>query len=223
MKNGEVIFERRSLILCEGDDDRRFFWQLITKHNIAGQYDVRFPGDRSGGRGKFGPWLANTRVISPTFRQNVKAVLIVSDNDDNHETSLNQVRTGLRNAGGFGVPPDERVVARSPGYPDIVILMLPMGEPGNLETLCLKAAYEKWAIKGALDAYVAATPATAWDISDQSKMRMHATLAATCATKPETTFGYHWQEPEAFHVPIDNPCFDTLVEFLRGFDALLAR
>src|ERR1700688_5144443 len=100
-------FDRPWLLLCEGDGDRRFFDRLIKQHNIgSGQFDVHYPtkGDNStGGRGKFGAWLS-TIQMSPTFRANVKAVLIVPDNDDKHAKSIGDVMGGLVATNGFPVP-----------------------------------------------------------------------------------------------------------------------
>ena len=219
-------FDRPWLILCEGDGDRRFFNHLIGAHDIGnGQYDVHFPGkesDPSGGRGKFGIWLSLRMETSQTFRENVKAVLIISDNDDDSVASFTEIQAGLRAAGGFGVPEQEHTVVQQPGYPAIVIFMIPPGEHGNLETLCLRAAYRKWPLKEALDVYVGATPANDWRLGKQSKMRMQALLAAICKKKPDTTFSWHWQQPEEYHVPVSDPCFSDVVDFLSNFEALLA-
>ncbi len=159
---------------------------------------------------------------SETFRENVKAVLIISDNDDDPALSFTEIQDGLRAAGGFGVPEQERIVVQQPGYPAILIFMIPPGEHGNLETLCLPAAYQKWPFKEALDVYVRATPASDWRLGKQSKMRMQALLAAICKKQPDTTFNWHWQLPEKYRVPVTDPCFNDVVGFLNDFEALLA-
>ncbi len=187
-------------------------------------FDVHFPArndDATGGRGKFGAFLRTIHKTSPSFRENVKAVLIVSDNDDDMQESFRLVKAGLEQSGGFGIPDAERVVARSEGYPLVVVVMIPMGTLGNLETIALEAAYSKWEIKPALDAYVNATPAAGWSVGKQSKMRMHALLAATVETKPESSFAHHWQEREEFHIPLDHEAYNDLVLFLMGFEELI--
>lgn len=216
-------FERPWLILCEGESDKRFLDRLIAVRNIGNQFHVRFPdrGDGSGGRSKFGYELDLLYRTVPTFRETIKAVLIVSDNDEDPNASWNEVKEQLARSGGFGVPETERVVARATGFPDAVALMVPTGEPGNLETLCLQAAYDKWPIRTALDAYVAGTPANEWRLGKQSKMRLQSLLAATCESRPDSGFAGHWREREDFHVPLDHACFNDLADFLFGFGALL--
>ena len=147
-------------------------------------------------------------------------MLIVSDNADDLPASFAEVQAGLRRTS-FGVPNNERIVIQNGDCPSVVVLMIPMGEPGNLETLCVRAAYSKWNLQAPLDNYVTATPASTWRLGKQSKMRMQAILAAICETKPDTTLSNHWQEREEFHIPLNDPCFNGIVEFLRGFDALL--
>ena len=218
-------FERPWLLLCEGRADKMFFHKLIGHYNIfPGQFTVLFPGQKSrdgGGRGKIGSWLSTIYVASQTFRENVKAVLIVSDNDDDPAASFLEVQAELRKAA-FGVPANERTVARNGNQPAIVVLMIPMDEPGNLETLCVRAAHNKWNLQAPLEQYLDATPAATWRPGKQSKMRMQVILAATCETKPDTSLAHHWQEREEFHIPIGDPTFNEIVRFMRGFETLIA-
>jgi hypothetical protein len=81
---GSVKFDARPfLILCEGEGDKRFFDQLISKRRIENAFQVRFPdrqGDPSGGNSKFGPWLDVASKLMD-FKRNIRAILVVSDND----------------------------------------------------------------------------------------------------------------------------------------------
>jgi hypothetical protein len=184
--------ERPWLVLCEGEGDKRFFDRLIEFRGIPNEFQVRFPdraGDPTGGRAKFGKWLDTQYVSSEDFRRNIKAVLIVSDNDQAPADSLQEVLRALREAKGYAAPTAERTVARKSGYPSLVILMIPDRRPGNLETMCVQAALNKWpAIKDPLDAFVSATPPNGWHIGKQSKMRLQALIAATCEERPESGF-----------------------------------
>lgn len=219
-------FDKPWLLLCEGEADKKFFDRLIRQHNIfPDRFDVHFPcrhGDNGGGRGKFGAFLETTYRTSPTFRDNVKAVLIVSDNDDDMAESFRLVRIGLEASGGFGIPETERVIVRAPERPDIMVLMVPMGETGNLETICVRAAVNKFPIKPALETYMNATPAANWRSGKQAKMQMHALLAATCETNPDTSFAHHWQEREEFHIPITDDAFTEIILFLLDFENAMA-
>lgn len=217
-------FDRPWLLLCEGLAGKMFFHQLIGYHGVCvDQFNIYFPhryGEPGGGKGKFG-WYLSTASVSEGFIDNVKAVIIVADNDDDVNTSFTEIQSGLRQAS-FPVPDSERAIARKRDYPDVVVLMIPFGEPGNLETLCLSAAYNKWGLQTALDNYIDASPASSWSVGKQSKTRLHAILAATCETKPDTSFAHLWQEQEEFHIPLDDPCFTDLIEFLKNLDDLLS-
>jgi hypothetical protein len=221
----EQEFDRQWLILCEGEADKRFLDRFIAARNIGADFHVQFPdrhNSNAAGRSLFGRYLKTVHEASETFLKNVTAVLVVSDNDDDPATSFAEVQTELGNAGGYAVPALEQTVGKAAGFPHVVILMIPPGKPGNLETLCLAAAYDKWDIKAALDALVAAAPASDWGPSKQSKMRLQTMLASTCRHKPDTSFANVWLEAEEFHLPLEHASFDGLETFLRGFGALVA-
>jgi hypothetical protein len=135
------------LILCEGEGDKRFLDNLIEHRDMPNEFQIRFP-DRGntgqGGRSKFGPWLSDVRAVSEDFQQNIKAILLISDNDETPAKSFGEVQESLRRSGGFPVPENERTVARIRDFQPLVVLMIPIGDPGNLETLCVEAALDKW-------------------------------------------------------------------------------
>lgn len=218
-----VDFDQRPyLVLCEGESDKRFLDRLIAKRGIPNSFQTKFPdrdGGNIGGRQKFGRWLS---LVSDNenFIQNVKAVIIVSDNDLVPKDSWDEIVAEL-NIADFPVPPEERVIAKKKGYPPVCVLMIPKGTPGDLETLCIEAAYEKWKIKPAIDAFVEATPAKEWVVTRKSKMMLQAILAATCAPRPDAGFAGHWREKEEYHLPLGSPAFSDIADFLANFEALL--
>ncbi|MEI6135609.1 MAG: DUF3226 domain-containing protein [Desulfomonile sp.] len=219
------IFEKSWVLLCEGESDKRFFDRLIQARNIDPLFYVQFPdqGERvTGGRNKFGRWLEINRSVSESFRANVKAILIVSDKDDDEAISFNAVKREIEKAPGFPVPPLERTVATSDGFPAMVILMIPMEGLGNLETLCLDAAHDKWNLRDELNNLVDASPAAEWGLSKQCKMKLQTILAATCKARPDTSFAQHWCQNAKYRVPLDHRCFDSIADFLRNFDTLVA-
>jgi len=88
-----------------------------------------------------------------TFRRNVRGILVVSDNDAVPADSFRRRSKSLAASNGFPVPSAERTVARAENFPPLVVLMIPAGQPGSLETLCLLAAFTKWPnIQGPIDA-----------------------------------------------------------------------
>lgn len=210
------------LILCEGQGDKHIFCALIESLNLQGKFDVVFPYPSSG-RGGFGKFLKTLYDAEPNFSEHVKAVLIISDNDEDRERSFGEISSGLEKTNLFGVPIAERTIAvrtNSPA-PKIIVLMIPIDNLGNIETLCVEAAYSKWEIKPALDEYVNGTQAGTWGIGKQSKMRMHCILAATCLDNPGVSLTNLGREKPEFHIPIDDAAFKEISDFLVGFEAFL--
>jgi hypothetical protein len=99
--------------------------------------------------------------------------------------------------------------------------MIPHGEKGNLETLCVRAADEKWKLKKPIEDLLSQTPARDWSVGKQSKMLMQCTLASTCKNQPDITLAGHWGQKPEFHVPIDSAHFADIATFLKGFDGLI--
>src|SRR5437588_9992201 len=104
-------FDRPWLVLCEGEGDRCCLLALLKHLGIEGNFQVEHSGEEggTGGRSKFGKRLQTLFDSSQSFVDNVKAVLVVSDNDENPIDSFNQVKQQLRMAG-FPVPTAERAV-----------------------------------------------------------------------------------------------------------------
>jgi hypothetical protein len=217
-------FEKPWLLLCEGRSDERFFAALFQARKFGENYHVRSPyraGQYEGGVTNFGADLANISV-NQEFLDNVEAVLVVGDNDANMADAFKTVQAQLE-ACKFPVPTTERTIAKKAGLPHVVVLMLPMGATGNLESLCLESAYQKWGLKPPLDTFVANCPAKDWSIGKQAKMRMQAILAATNKDQPDAGFGAHWRQDAKFRIPLDHACFTGLVDFLKDrFPALIA-
>jgi hypothetical protein len=217
--------DRPFLILCEGEGDKRFIDNLIAFRGIANEFQVRFP-DRgntgTGGRSKFGPWLSDRMDLSEDFRQNIKAVLIVSDNDLVPAISFKEVQDSLRKSNGFPIPDAERTVRQVRNFPPIVILMIPDGVPGNLETLCVQAALQKWPhVQTPLATFVGAIGVSAWEVGKQDKMRLQTILASTGEERPEAGFVGHWRCNDKYHLPLGHNSFDTIETFLRGFRVMV--
>jgi len=219
------VFDKPWVLLCEGESDKRFFDRLIQERDLDSRFYVQFPdrGERgTGGRTNFGWWLDTNRTVSETFNRNVKAILVVSDKDDDEAKSFDLVQKQIQHATGFPVPLAERTAAKKSGFPTIVILMIPMDGIGNLETICLKATATKWdSLMDPLNTFVAATPANTWGLSKQSKMRLQTTLAATCKGCPDTSFANHWFQNAKYRIPLNDKCFDSIANFLANFATLV--
>jgi hypothetical protein len=210
------VYELPWLLLCEGPGDHAVLWRLIDKHVGTSNFQVEYVG----GNGGFANRLALLRDTSQTFNDNVKAVLIVADKDEDAEESFRAIAEDLGRVG-FPKPTQPSVVGVKTGYPAVVVLMIPIRTEGNLETLCLPAMLEKWPIKRPLDDFIAATPASGWGIGKKSKARMNALLATVCESKPDVSFHGLWDQNCSYHLPLDHDCFEELVRFLKNFPSII--
>lgn len=217
-------FDRPWLIACEGPGDKNVLDRLISHHVLDQRFVVQFPGKELGGspgRGGIVPWLDLAYETDTEFRRNVKAVLIIADNDDVPEDSFKEILVGLKKAKALktALPTKAQEVVRTAGMPDLSILMIPIGERGAIESLCVAAAYSSWPVQSAVDAYIAATPAKTWGPTKQAKARMQVVIGGTCEQRPETSLA---SMRDHCPFPVGDQSFSGIVEFLRGFEALLA-
>jgi len=213
-------FEKPWVLLCEGVGDKRFYQHLFAERQVGEFFSLHCPSRNGGGRSEFGRFL-DTHSADETFIANVKAVLIISDNDSDPAASFKEVQDELKKAGGFPIPISERTPAKENGKPTVVVMMIPFNAEGNLESLCLASAYHKWPLKEALDDFVKKTPADEWPIGKQAKMRMQTILAANNKKRPDTGFAGHWQSHESLRIPLDHNSFDDLVNFFSDFKSLI--
>lgn len=219
----EGTFELPGLLVCEGAADRQFFTRLMNDRDFGHKIYVQYPsssGDHSGGKSKFGQYLRGAS-ISESFIKNVRAVLVVTDSDDDADASFTEIQKVLSDSD-FAVPTKPGEFASLGGRPLIVgALVIPISAPGNLETICVKPLVDKWKLDGAVEKFVLASPASGWSVGKQSKMRVQSVLAATCETEPDTSFANHWHLDKKFHLPIGDESFNGICEHLRKFEALL--
>jgi hypothetical protein len=199
---------------------------FFQQRGIGADFAIRVPVVKGqyvgGGRSQFGRYLSSISV-DQGFIDNVKAVLVISDNDDDPDASFAEVQKEIRSSKIFPVPDAEMTVGKIAGAPDLVVLMLPMGGAiGNLESICLQAAYSKWPqVSPHLDTFVVGTPPNLWTHGKQSKMRMQCILAATNDRQPGSGFAGHWRQDRQYQIPLDHPCFDDVSDFIENFPKLL--
>lgn len=236
-----IKFEKKWLMIVEGDADRLIFGNLLERRDIVG-FQVEVPRnkpDETGGLDRIAKFLATLPSIE-SFRAKVKAILIVADNDNAPEKQFKRVQDRIRDANKairreflergidmeapqFPIPENPQTPAFSEGMPAIVVLMLPWtNKMGALETLSLGAAYSRWhGIKDALEAYVKRTPAKGWDVTELSKMKMQCVIAATCKQDPNTPLSYLFLREKQYHFSTKNRCFNRVANFLHGFGDLV--
>jgi hypothetical protein len=202
----EKRYEPR-LVICEGHSDSNLLAALLREHHLSGaQIHV------AKGRDNFTPPLRGARV------QGYKAVLVVSDNDDNPQASFDAVCTHLRSAN-YPVPAAPREMVTSAGNPSISILMIPWdGTQGAIETLCLPALEETYANKVAcLDEFCRCTGVDPhWSATRRSEMRAECLLACTQTSEPKLGLG-HFVSRGNCPLNFRHHCFENVTEALRQF------
>ncbi len=210
------------LILCEGQGDAAFLRHLIQKRGLP-DFEIKHPKEgEAGGKSAFGQRL-DALKIQPGFEK-LSAVIVVSDNDDEPNSSFGEIQKQIQWAG-FAVPAEPLQIARGPNLPATVVVMLPwVKQPGDLEALCLRAAYDRWPdLKRCLDAYCRCAATDSWKPGKQFKMRLRCLLSAACEFDPNTSLVYAWSDQRRGNlIPLDHPCFSQLAEFLQRFDSYLA-
>jgi hypothetical protein len=169
--------------LCEGPDDAAFFQRLLTVRRIK-PFDVRYTNrdsDRTGGNTKFGLKLNAIKVV-PGY-QNIRNVLIVSDNDTDPVASFRKIQSQITDAG--LIAPAQELVA-STSRPAVTIMMVPLnGRVGNLEYLCSHAAKRKVPKNSpAIEQFGAVLGSGQWTDSRKGKFELRAALAANCQRNP---------------------------------------
>jgi len=214
------------VLLCEGRGDERFFTKLFKTHGVGKNFTIKVPFsgkgalDEFGGRESFGSYLMRASV-NERFIDNVKAVLVVADNDDDPALGFQKVIEELKMVDGWPVPEVERKAFKKDGAPTVVVLMLPIDEPGNLETVCLEAAYAKFGLEEEVAEFSAKTPANDWPISKRSKMEMQVLLASNNRKQPDAGFAASWSQKEKYQIPADHACFNPIVDFIAKFEEIL--
>ena len=222
----EIAIESNRLILCEGSQDQAFFRHLISDRNLP-SFDVVFPGHPRtdlGGTSGFGQML-EALSTNPGFR-NLTEILVVADNDDSPPDRFNFIAQQIGGAEGFTAPQHPLEVARAPGVPPLVVMMIPwVDERGALETLCLESAYaESHEIRECITRYAECTSASNWSSgTSQDKMRLRCILSSRCEDDPNTGLAFAWSKKKCPRlIPLNHGCFDRVASFLANLDAYIA-
>lgn len=211
-----IEINKSRVIICEGKADVAFFDHLIPTKGLP-QFQVLSADGKDG----FERVLVALSAASRFDR--ISGILVVGDNDLNPPAAFRNIQRQIDAAGGYGVPNLPGEVARSTGFPAIVVMMVPWQERiGCLETLLLEAVYDNQAeLKACVDAYAACTHADAWNEVEQSKMKLQSLISAICRSDPNTSVSFAWNRTENI-IPLDGFCFDQIAAFLGRFDELVA-
>lgn len=207
------------VVMCEGEADELFFRKLADAN---GMNALQFMNAQSAS--KFGEALRALRVFWAMPGGNPKAILVVSDNDDNPSQSFRNVCRQLK-ATGYPIPNAPELVATSPGCPQVMVFMVPgPHEPGCLETLCLRCLYERGeaAERQCVDEFVRCAGIDRWPTSKSDEAKLETLLPLWNPRQPNRSFRFTIMEPKGPRgFPFDCNCYDHAVHVLRTFAAVV--
>jgi hypothetical protein len=210
--------EGHRLIVCEGDGDRSFVERLCACRSLGFAFTVAIP--------RFGEPSGNTAFASMLAAQRAAAerpstIILVADNDGDPAGSFRSVVNQIKAAGDYGIPTAPRQVARSAGFPDISVLMVPWDDvPGAIETLCYEAAAKRRPeLAACVERFVECIlpHSSGWSVTKLAKLRLRCFLAAACPQDPNTSLTYAWSRTPNDLIPLEHSCFDQIVSYLQTF------
>lgn len=215
-------FTKPRFLLCEGDDDKGFLETLIREQGLpdfqichaAECNEAGADAKGVGGRSGFKHSLAGFPPI--TGFANLRAILIVTDNDK--ASSFLEVRDALTD-NGYTAPATVADLGSVQGKP-VAILMLPShAENGDLEKLCLPEIHRVWPkAHECVTAFMTCTGADKWKkASSVNKARARAAAVGFNEDDPYRGLGHLFRNGT---LSTTNACFQPIVDFLRGFDAM---
>jgi hypothetical protein len=206
------------VILCEGDGDSAFFRHLIKKRNLPTFAVITPTRPQPGGRSGYQARLESLRLESQF--EEVRGIIVVSDNDDSPSKSFSEVIGHIKRATGYGIPkrPLQIVKPQKRDHPLLSVMMVPWTRmKGNLESLCLLSMYDCHPeIKKCLDAFCRCLRINSWTKGKLSKMKLRTMVAAACKSDPNTSLQYSWSRTEEL-IPLEHTCFDKIANFLVKF------
>lgn len=189
-------FTRPLAIVCEGPDDQRFYETLIKKRALPAFQvipSIKLSTEqKTGGLNGIKQALKVLKSGAITSLENLKLLVLAADNDAEKDV-LGELKKALK-ANGFDAPRKAGKIKASStdGLPAIAIVLIPIEDRGDLETLCKKVLFKKWPTAGAcIDAFLTCTGAyastPAWTKSNLDKARIHAAITGYNKKDPEKT------------------------------------
>lgn len=216
-------FTQPRFLLCEGDDDKSLMEAIIHEHGLpafqvchaAECNSAGADGRGVGGRSGFHHALDSGVPLLKGF-DDLRAFLLVSDNDK--ATSFREVQDELRVAG-HTPPAAPSGLGTAYGKP-VAVFLIPTHEYGDLEKLCLPEIHRKWPkAEECVNAFLACTGADRWSKPQSlNKARARAAIVGFNEDDPYKTIGILFRQGV---LSPTHACFNPLVDFLRGFDALV--
>jgi len=205
----------RVLLVCEGEEDKRFFEALIATHNL---HHIGFCIWPSRGNTKFADAISAFEVERPGVFRQLKAVLLVADKNDSAALRFNQANAEIAKLDGR--KPNAAEMQPSSGIPPIYALMMPTDDDaGHLEAQCYHAAERADAASARhVEAFLAMAGADKWPSKSRwFKAWLRANLAIRCSDPGETLARVFSENKHSGLIPMDDGAFKKLVDALKTF------
>jgi hypothetical protein len=209
------------VLVCEGAGDKNFFEQLIKERQLPDFY-ITYPREEfegGGGKSKFAVRLRSLR-LQHGFDL-VKGIIVAGDNDRDQQSSFANVRKLILDS---GYKPPNKPLQTVRGDPAVCIMMIPFGEDGQLETLCLRAIKDAWpTIYQCAEDYANCSGISGnWSPGKIERAMLRALTAHICKKDPNTSLSHHWHDGREIVIPLGHQCFTPLADFMAGFDGAIA-
>ena len=213
-------FTKQRFLLCEGDDDKGFLEALIFARGLPEFqicHSAQCNPEETGGKTGFAKSLRAKRWEALTGWRDVKAVLLVTDNDRVGPAFADAQKALSDN--GYTAPLNPAAVGNIAGKP-VAILMIPRADAaGDLESLCLPAIHATWPLaEQCVASFLKCTGADTWKKpASVNKSRARAAAVGFYEPDPYMGIGHLFRNGT---LPTNHTCFDDIVAFLRNFDAM---
>ena len=192
-----------NLLLVEGDDDRRFFSALL-RHLVLPDVGIL----KMEGKNKLRDRV-NAIVTLPTFEEDVAALGIVRDADENLQGAFQGVCDALKSA---GLEAPERSGEPCGRGPRVAVMILPSEtEKGSLEDVLLKSIEDDPAMACVSGYFDCLSESGVQAPRSESKARVQAFLASR--ERAGLRLG---EAAEAGYWRWDAPVFQPAKDFLKG-------
>jgi len=149
----------------------------------------------------------------------VKAILIIFDSDDDPNNTFKGIIAAMKETK-LKYPQPTRLLEIKAGDPAIAIATLPwVTRIGHLDELIFEALQESHVdLMEPLKTYCEGTShrTGSWSFGKKSKMRLKCLIAASHKPDPTASLKFFLETSDC-PVDFNNPCFDTIVDFIKHF------
>ncbi|MDA1193174.1 MAG: hypothetical protein O3A46_15980 [Candidatus Poribacteria bacterium] len=205
---GNITFDGdhiTSLLLVEGDDEKRFFDRFLESLPTLRHIQV-YP---YGGKDRLRRELRMIRN-NANFRRNITSLGIMRDADDNAENAFRAVCGSLDTAS-LPIPTAPMTRKDENGKPSVTVFITPDNRRGGmLETLCFEAVADS-AVVACVNEFLRCLERSDRSLANPDKTRIYAYLSTT--EEPGRRFG---QALSDIVFPLDSVSFNGVREFLHS-------